>query len=91
MTSQRKPFDSLPPGQQAGIICNDARFQQFAAHRSGFPDGRFTVTASAEFLRQQCGIDSRSQLATDTAAHARFQRLRTEFDAWAGKLPTPRD
>lgn len=87
---QRKPFNDLPEPQQAGILCNDTQFRRFAAMRSGFPDIEFTPTAAAEYLRDCCQIDSRRELATDAAAQTRFDRLRTEFDGWTGRIPTPR-
>jgi len=86
----RRPFKSLPPPQQAGISCNDHRFQKFAATRCGMDGQQFNSTACAQYLRDFCGIDSRGQLATDEAANDKFQRLRTEFDAWLGKIPTQR-
>lgn len=86
----RQRFDDMPPATQAGIICNDDRFQRFAATRSGMPDEQFSATAAAEYLRTICLIDSRRQLNTSSAAQHRFQTLRTEFDAWIGKIATPR-
>lgn len=88
--TERQKFDDLPPPQQAGILCNDPRFQTFAARRIGVPGGQVTAGAAAEYLRQCCRITTRAALATDPAAQARFQALRTEFDAWTGKLATPR-
>lgn len=85
-----RPFAALQPSQQAGILCNDARFRQFAAHRSGFPGGEFSPEAAAEFLRHQCKVTSRRHLDSDQTAERRFQALRTEFDAWTGKIATPR-
>ena len=86
----RQRFDDMPPAQQAGIICNDDRFQRFAATRCGFLDGQFSASAAAEYLRDCCKITSRRDLNTDPQALARFQTLRTEFDAWTGKIATPR-
>ncbi len=83
-------FDNMPAPKQAGILCNDERFQNFAATRSGFPKQSFSTTAAAEYLRQCCGIDSRRELATDPTAQDKLQALRTEFDAWTGKIATPR-
>ncbi|EPX82070.1 hypothetical protein [Salipiger mucosus] len=80
-------FTELPHAQQAGILCNDAQFQRFAAERSGFPDGQFSATAAAEYLRSWCRIDSRRQLDTEAEARRRFAVLRTEFDAWTGRIP----
>ncbi|MEX5565228.1 hypothetical protein SM764_17545 [Pseudophaeobacter sp. 1A16562] len=87
---QRTPFCNLPAQQQAGILCNDPQFRRFTAVRSGFPDTEFTTAAAAEFLRQCCQIDSRRDLATNPIARDRFDILRTEFDGWAGRIPTPR-
>lgn len=84
------PFTALPAAQQAGILCNDPQFQKFAATRQGWPGKSFNASASAEYLRQVCGIDSRRALNTNPQARARFQILRTEFDAWAGRIATPR-
>lgn len=83
-------FDDLPAAQQAGMLCNDDRFRRFAAIRSGLPNQTFTQTAAAEYLRTVCQIDSRRQLNAAGAALQKFQILRTEFDAWTGKIATPR-
>lgn len=79
-----------PLAQRAGILCNDARFQRFAAARSGFEDGQFCTSAAAEFLRSFCRIESRRALDTDDEARARFSVLTTEFDAWTGRIATHR-
>jgi hypothetical protein len=90
MNAPRQPFDSLPPAQQAGILCNDPQFQRFAALRCGAPDLEFGASAAAQYLRDACQIDSRAKLQCDRDAATRFQNLRTEFDAWAGKIPNQR-
>lgn len=89
-TRPRQRFDDLNPAQQAGILCNDPRFQQFAASRCGMPGQQFNASAAAQYLRDRCQIGSRKQLTTSQAAQAKFQILRTEFDAWTGKIATPR-
>ena len=89
-TTAHRRFDDLPTPQQAGILCNDPRFQAFAAIRSGLPDTKFNVHASAEFLRDCCGITSRAELKNSATAKTRFQALRTSFDAWTGKIASPR-
>jgi len=83
----RTPFNALPPPQQAGILCNDPQFQKFAATRCGMKGQSFNPPAAAEYLRDACQIDSRRDLATNPKAAEQFQRLRTEFDAWRGKIP----
>lgn len=90
MTSPRQRFDDMAPAQQAGILCNDPRFQQFAANRCGLPGKQFSASASAQYLRDCCQVDSRRQLTSDCVAQTKFQSLRTEFDAWIGKIATQR-
>ena len=82
-------FNQMPPAKQAGILCNDPQFQQFAAIRSGLPDTKFCASASAQYLRETCKIDSRRELNTDAAAQSKFAALRTTFDAWAGRIAAP--
>jgi|GEM_PF-646101 len=88
--STRRRLDDLPPAQQAGILCNDPRFQKFAAMRCGLPDQQFNSSATANYLYEVCGIKSRSELIEDSTLNKRFQALRTEFDAWTGKIATQR-
>lgn len=80
----------LPPAQQAAILCITPKFQIFAAHRCGFPGTQFSETATVEYLRRSCGIDSRRTLNTDTKARARFHALWADYDAWAGHSAAPR-
>ena len=86
----RQRFDDMDPAQQAGILCNDPRFQRFAASRCGMQGEQFSASAAAQYLRECCQIQSRSQLTTSQSAQLKLQILRTEFDAWIGKIATPR-
>lgn len=88
--NERVRFDELLAPQQAGILCNDPQFQTFAACRTGIPTGQCNASAAAEYLRQVCQITSRKELQNDDTARERFQILRTEFDAWRGRIATPR-
>lgn len=83
-------FTDLDPAQQAGILCNDPQFQHFAATRCGAPTEQFSTAAAAQFLRECCRINSRRELASNPQARERLARLRTEFDAWAGKIAPQR-
>ncbi|WP_054463811.1 hypothetical protein [Phaeobacter sp. 11ANDIMAR09] len=58
---------------QAGILCNDVAFQNYAAMRHGFPEGSFGKSESAEHIRQICGVTSRSELATSPKAFHQFE------------------
>lgn len=90
MSTARIPFADYPPSRQAGILCNDERFQRLAATRCGLPGQQFSSSAAAEYLRACCKVASRRLLDTDPTARARFDALRTEFDAWVGRIARPR-
>lgn len=84
MMTGRAPFSALSPATQAAILGQDTRFQRFIAQAHGFPGD------PANFVRGWCGIASRRELDTDPRARARFETLKTEFDAFTGKIPSPR-
>ena len=81
----RQKLGDMPPAQQAGILCNDPRFQRFAAMRCGLPGKQFTTSAT-----DCCQIPSRNMLNTSANAQTKLAALRTDFDAWTGKIATPR-
>jgi hypothetical protein len=87
---QRRPFSSLPPAQQAGILCNDERFKSFAGTRTIKSGVILSDTATAEYIRMYCKVTSRRDLNRSVDAARKFQTLCTEFDAWTGKIATPR-
>lgn len=88
--AQKQRFEDMPPSTQAGILCNDKRFQDFAAASRGLPSGSFGATAAAEHVRMTCGVNSRRQLNNNPAAAKRFAAMLTDFDAFTGKIATPR-
>jgi hypothetical protein len=91
-TTHGKPrlrFDDMPLPQQAGIIANDERFRAFVGERITTTGTTVSASAAAEFIRTFCGIRSRKHLPYDDAAQRKFATLRTEFDAWTGKIATP--
>lgn len=81
----KQSFTNLGPAQQAGILCNDPQFQKFAAIRSGLPSQRFNASATADV----CGIITRRDLELRGAAFQKFEALRTDFDAWRGRIASP--
>ncbi|WP_435988556.1 hypothetical protein [Sulfitobacter sp. SH24] len=85
------PFDILPLPQQAGILCNEPQFQNFAAIRCGGTTGQCLPSFSAEYLRSICRVTSRRDLADNPQAAQRSAELRTEFDAWRGRIAHPRN
>lgn len=74
----------LSAPQLAGVLSSDRCFAAFIRAQHGFEgDG-------ANFIRGYCNITSRRELASDGVAQAKFDALRTEFDAWRGALAAPR-
>jgi len=83
-------FNDLPNAQQAGMLCNDELFQKFAGTRTIKSGVQLARSAAAEFIRTFCRVNSRRDLNTNADAAQKFQTLRTEFDAWAGRIQAPR-
>jgi len=91
LTARTTPnFDRLAASRQAGILARDPAFQRFAGLRCGLLSGFTSAEATAAYIRQHCAVASRRDLDTDPAAQDLWHRLRTEYDAWRGKLATPR-
>lgn len=87
---RHRRFNDLQASQQAGMLANDEQFRSFAGARI-IQDGlQLEPSAAAEFIRRFCGVTSRRDLNTNPTAVREFQILRTEFDAWAGRISTPR-
>jgi hypothetical protein len=88
--ADRRRLADMPPAQQAGILSNNAVFRAFVSAQLDLADhGPVSASAAAEYVRDTCGVTSRADLNTNTAARARFDRLVTDFDAWRGFLPNP--
>lgn len=86
----RRRLEDLPRPQQAGILANQDTFQRYAAVRNGFPGGQFSAQAAAEHIRAVCQVTSRRDLDDNAEAAGRFDRLRTDYDAWRGRIaPQP--
>ena len=87
--TRRTPFGDLPRAQQAGILCNDAQFQGWVAHLRPQVSDIITPSICAEQIRLTCGVNSRADLNKNEVAAARFDAMRTDFDAWRGKIARP--
>jgi len=70
----RRPFSSLPLSQQAGIRANDPDFQKFC--------GADSEDAAAKFIRGHCGITSRSELISGSAAALNWFALERQFASY---------
>lgn len=68
--------------QLAGMLPRDPQFREWVSQYT-VPPRVVSLDEAAEFIRTVCEIDSRRELATDTAAQQRFhQFLRRPFCAW---------
>ncbi len=72
-----------PLSQVAGMLCNTPTFQQFICEQSEGWDHRPTSVEAADWLRANCGINSRTELNTHPVAAERFRKIRADYNAWA--------
>jgi len=60
--------------QSAGIICNEGAFWRWS--------GATNADEAADFIRQRCGVTSRSMLDHDEQAARAFRDMKLEYDVW---------
>ena len=89
----QKPAESEHVGKltrDAGIICKNPQFQQYALSAGHHPAGE---QGAANFVRAYCRIASRRELDTDPKAAARFARLMAGYREWAknNRIETERE
>jgi len=85
----RRRLSDMPPAQQAGILCHDERFRDYVGRHCLGLKWTVSESAAAEWLRGACRIDSRRVLDRDDRARQRFECVRTDFDAWRGRIARP--
>lgn len=70
--------------QQAGIVCNETAFWLFLS--ASFPAELAMVyvdqAAAADFVREHCGVTSRSELDTNANAGQIWDDLKARYDLW---------
>jgi hypothetical protein len=76
----RRPLDSLPLPQQAGILCQEGGFRAFLNEEFNYACE--TADDAADAVRERCNITSRSELGTNKKAAERFIELREQYQAW---------
>jgi hypothetical protein len=75
VSRHRKPVDpSRRLAQQAGIACADPLFQKFVGARN--------EDTATTFVRQTCGVQSRSEIKIATPEGEIWQQLYGEFLVW---------
>lgn len=84
---ERRPWDSLSPQQQAGILCADKGFQKWVCNQAGETWwGRDLEEQAASWLRERLGVQSRRELADNAEARAVLAQIRAEFMRDAGRV-----
>ena len=70
----------------AAMMCNGAKFQRWVVSRIGAaPDGVSASQHAAQYVRDVCGITSRSQLDHNAQAATLFhEAVRKPFVKWSG-------
>ena len=74
---KRKPYRT---SQQAGYLCNQPEFWGFVKHTSGEPCN--DASEAATWLREMCGVESRSFLDSNPDAAETFKRIDQEYQDW---------
>lgn len=80
----RRPWESLAPQQQAGILCSDGGFQKYVRERTGWIADE---QSAAVWLREELGILSRRELEGRPDLAAKLNDIRADFLEWAGRVP----
>jgi len=91
---ERRNFNAMTRAQQAGILCNEDRFQKFleVVHKHiflspetvlGLPEINRKDQAAA-LVRRICKVNSRADLDTTLAAGEKWDALEKKYRAWPG-------
>lgn len=74
LTPPRRAFDTLPLSQQAALRCNDKRFVQWLSCDN--------EEVAAGYVRDHCGVDSRSEILQNTRAGRLWAAMNQDFEAF---------
>lgn len=77
---ERRKWNVLPPAQQAAMLCSKEAFQRYVSeeHTGTKPDEEATV----KFVRDFCGVESRSEIRVGTPAAFKWATLDNSYLAW---------
>lgn len=70
-----RKMNELPLPQQAALLCERDAFAKFVRERHSHDD-------PIAFLREWCGVSSRSDIKPGSPAGEKFHVLKGEFDVW---------
>lgn len=79
---ERRSWSALSYAEQAGIRCQEPDFWQFV-NESNKPDLPIdSGDSAAEYVRDFCGVKSRSEIKTFTDGAMKWRRLDAEYESW---------
>lgn len=86
---ERRKFEDLKRSQQAGMLCQDARFQTFMkevhnADITAYGD-EMRDRCCATSVRQFCGVNTRAAFDTNELAAAKWDTLHSEYVQWCSQ------
>lgn len=76
----KRDWRDLGPAQQAGIRCEESTFIAFLTEER--PGDWYESDNAAECVRLICGVQSRSELATNQKARVIWHQLDDQYQAW---------
>lgn len=71
----RRKLEDLPLSQQIAIRCQDILFQQYVSDEYGRTD-------VVEWVRNVCGVKSRSEIKPGTPAAKEWHTIHSDFQTW---------
>ena len=86
--AEKSPVD--PMVREAGMLCKDARFRRFIYETANIEQhghlqcesGVVLEESAASYVRDYCGITSRTELATNADARAKWLELKRDYNIW---------
>lgn len=79
----RRQFSSLPLCQQAAMLSKDPRFWDFIRYRyQTTATCHFDDNSMAGWIRNWCGVTTRTEILKDTKAGRIWEALEQEYQAW---------
>lgn len=78
---EKQKWNEMPPCQQAVLAAMGTRFQDFAAEMGDIPSSEGDAS---HFIRDNCGIKSRSELNTNDEAADLWRTMYKDYRQWAG-------
>lgn len=81
---KRMDWRELQPAAQAAIRCGEPQFQRYLWSEHGFAIQNKEDAAAA--VRNLCGVDSRSKLATNHKARVIWHQIDSQYLQWGGAV-----